>query len=152
MRWGVFDGDIAHIAGWCGGAHPSPFPHAHVVTTTTHRRCAAARRFDLDNDEEMAKRSTRKCFRARGRAADDIIAAKAVAFARMKPNQDLRGADREEREGAGGGLQRKGYRLQSADGQSPDVGGFAGGMNTSPARMRRRRWSGGDHLQTRTRS
>src|SRR5581483_5446996 len=49
--------DMAHFAGLvAGGAHPSPFPHAHVVTSTTHKTLRGPRGgFILTNDEELAK-------------------------------------------------------------------------------------------------
>ena len=50
--------DMAHIAGLvAGGAHPSPMPHAHVVTTTTHKSLRGPRGgMILTNDEEIAKK------------------------------------------------------------------------------------------------
>ena len=49
--------DMAHFAGLvAGGAHPSPFPHAHIVTTTTHKTLRGPRGgFILTNDEELGK-------------------------------------------------------------------------------------------------
>src|SRR4029079_18804554 len=50
--------DMAHFAGLvAGGAHPSPFPHAHVVTSTTHKTLRGPRGgFILTNDEDLAKK------------------------------------------------------------------------------------------------
>ena len=75
--------DIAHIAGLVAtGAHPSPFPHAHVVTTTTHKTLRGPRGgLILSNDEEVAKKVDRKVFPgSQGGPLMHIIAAKAVAF------------------------------------------------------------------------
>src|SRR3954462_2056342 len=49
--------DMAHFAGLvAGGAHPSPFPHAHVVTSTAHKTLRGLRSgFILTDDEELAK-------------------------------------------------------------------------------------------------
>src|SRR2546421_1609183 len=56
--------DVAHIAGLIvGGAHPSPFPHAHVVTTTTHKTLRGPRGgLILTNDEELNKSINRSVF------------------------------------------------------------------------------------------
>ena len=58
--------DMAHFAGLvAGGAHPSPFPHAHVVTTTTHKTLRGPRGGAiLTDDEELAKKLNRPCFPA----------------------------------------------------------------------------------------
>src|SRR3954467_9552224 len=75
--------DVAHIAGLIvGGAHPSPFPHAHVVTTTTHKTLRGPRGgLILTNDEELAKKIDRAVFPgAQGGPLMHIIAAKAVSF------------------------------------------------------------------------
>ncbi len=81
--------DIAHIAGLvAAGVHPSPFPHAHVVTTTTHKTLRGPRGgLILSDDEEIAKKVDRKVFPgSQGGPLMHIIAAKAVAFGEaLKP-------------------------------------------------------------------
>ena len=76
--------DMAHFAGRVqpGGAHPSPFPHAHVVTTTTHKTLRGPRGGTiLTNDEELAKKLNSAVFPGmQGGPLMHVIAAKAVAF------------------------------------------------------------------------
>ncbi|WP_445500588.1 serine hydroxymethyltransferase [Microvirga sp. G4-2] len=75
--------DIAHFAGLvAGGAHPSPFPHAHVVTTTTHKTLRGPRGgMILTNDEDIAKKVNSAIFPGlQGGPLMHVIAAKAVAF------------------------------------------------------------------------
>ena len=75
--------DIAHIAGLgAGGAHPSPFPHSHVATTTTHMTGRGPRGgMILTNDEELAKKINSAIFPGlQGGPLMHVIAAKAVAF------------------------------------------------------------------------
>ena len=75
--------DIAHFAGLvAGGAHPSPFPHAHVVTTTTHKTLRGPRGgMILTNDAELAKKINSAIFPGlQGGPLMHVIAAKAVAF------------------------------------------------------------------------
>jgi len=75
--------DMAHFAGLvAGGAHPSPFPHAHVVTTTTHKTLRGPRGgVILTNDEELAKKLNSAVFPGmQGGPLMHVIAAKAVAF------------------------------------------------------------------------
>ena len=75
--------DVAHIAGLiAGGAHPSPFPHAHVVTTTTHKTLRGPRGgLILTNDEEIAKKVDRALFPGlQGGPLMHIVGAKAIAF------------------------------------------------------------------------
>lgn len=81
--------DMAHFAGLvAGGAHPSPFPHAHVVTTTTHKTLRGPRGgVILTNDEEIAKKINSAVFPGmQGGPLMHVIAAKAVAFGEaLKP-------------------------------------------------------------------
>jgi glycine hydroxymethyltransferase len=75
--------DMAHFAGLvAGGAHPSPFPHAHVVTTTTHKTLRGPRGgMILANDPEIAKKLNSAIFPGlQGGPLMHVIAAKAVAF------------------------------------------------------------------------
>jgi glycine hydroxymethyltransferase len=76
--------DMSHISGLvAGGAHPSPIPHAHVVTTTTHKSLRGPRSgVILTNDEALAKKFNMAVFPGlQGGPLVHIIAAKAVAFA-----------------------------------------------------------------------
>ncbi|MCW2411773.1 MULTISPECIES: serine hydroxymethyltransferase [unclassified Sphingobium] len=76
--------DMSHFSGLvAGGAHPSPFPHAHVVTTTTHKSLRGPRSgIILTNDEALAKKFNSAVFPGlQGGPLVHVIAAKAVAFA-----------------------------------------------------------------------
>jgi len=76
--------DMAHFAGLvAGGQHPSPFPHADVVTTTTHKTLRGPRGgMILTNDVEIAKKVNSAIFPGiQGGPLMHVIAAKAVAFA-----------------------------------------------------------------------
>ena len=75
--------DMAHFAGLvAAGAHPSPFPHAHVVTTTTHKTLRGPRGGVILSDEEaIAKKLNSAVFPGmQGGPLMHVIAAKAVAF------------------------------------------------------------------------
>jgi glycine hydroxymethyltransferase len=75
--------DMAHIAGLvAGGVHPSPVPHAHVTTTTTHKSLRGPRGgMILTNDEDIAKKINSAVFPGlQGGPLMHVIAAKAVAF------------------------------------------------------------------------
>ncbi|MBV1799684.1 serine hydroxymethyltransferase [Siccirubricoccus sp. G192] len=79
----IFMVDMAHFAGLvAGGAHPSPFPHAHVATTTTHKTLRGPRGgMILTNDEALAKKFNSAVFPGlQGGPLMHVIAAKAVAF------------------------------------------------------------------------
>ena len=75
--------DMSHFSGLvAGGAHPSPFPHAHVVTTTTHKSLRGPRSgVILTDDEALAKKFNSAVFPGmQGGPLMHVIAAKAVAF------------------------------------------------------------------------
>ncbi len=79
----IFWVDMAHFAGLvAGGVHPSPFPHAHVATTTTHKTLRGPRGgMILTNDEALAKKFNSAVFPGmQGGPLMHVIAAKAVAF------------------------------------------------------------------------
>ncbi len=82
--------DMAHFAGLvAGGAHPSPLPHAHVVTTTTHKTLRGPRGgMILTNDPDIARRIDSAVFPGlQGGPLMHVIAAKAVAFGEaLQPN------------------------------------------------------------------
>ncbi|MEN3950354.1 serine hydroxymethyltransferase [Iodidimonas sp. SYSU 1G8] len=80
--------DMAHFAGLvAGGVHPSPLPHAHIVTTTTHKTLRGPRGgMVLSNDEDLGKKINSAVFPGlQGGPLMHVIAAKAVAF-----GEDLR--------------------------------------------------------------
>src|SRR6185436_15602150 len=75
--------DMSHFSGLvAGGAHPSPFPYAHVVTTTTHKSLRGPRGgMILSNDEDLAKKFNSAVFPGlQGGPLMHVIAAKAVAL------------------------------------------------------------------------
>jgi glycine hydroxymethyltransferase len=75
--------DMAHFAGLvAAGLHPSPVPHAHVTTTTTHKTLGGPRGgVVLTNDEAIAKKINSAVFPGmQGGPLEHVIAAKAVAF------------------------------------------------------------------------
>jgi len=81
--------DMSHFSGLvAGGVHPSPVPHAHITTTTTHKSLRGPRSgIILSNDEAIAKKINSAIFPGmQGGPLMHIIAAKAVAFAEaMQP-------------------------------------------------------------------
>ena len=110
--------DIAHIAGLCAtGVHPSPFPHAQLVTTTTHKTLRGPRGgLIMTNDADIATKIDRKVFPGvQGGPLMHIIAAKALAFGEaLQPSfktycqQVVKNA-----QALAADLQSRGYRLCS---------------------------------------
>ncbi|QCU78908.1 serine hydroxymethyltransferase [Citricoccus sp. SGAir0253] len=93
--------DMAHFAGLVAtGLHPNPVPHAHVVTSTTHKTLAGPRGgIILTNDAEIAKKVNSAVFPGQqGGPLEHVIAGKAVAF-RIAAGQAF--ADRQARTLAG---------------------------------------------------
>ncbi len=88
-----FQVDMAHFAGLvAAGVHPSPLPHAHVVTTTTHKTLRGARGgMILSNDPELGKKINSAAFPGlQGGPLEHAIAAKAAAFGEaLKPSFKL---------------------------------------------------------------
>ena len=110
--------DMAHFAGLvAGGVHPSPFPHAHVVTTTTHKTLRGPRGgMILTNDPEIAKRVNSSVFPGiQGGPLMHVIAAKAVAFGEaLEPAfKDYAQAVVANAKALADGLKARGYDLVS---------------------------------------
>ena len=81
--------DAAHIIGLiAGGAHPSPVPHAHIVTATTHKAMRGPRGGLILSTEELAKDIDKAVFPlAQGGAINHQIAAKALCFKRAMTDE-----------------------------------------------------------------
>ncbi|MFN4310922.1 MAG: serine hydroxymethyltransferase [Ferrovibrio sp.] len=114
----VFMVDMAHFAGLvAGGVHPSPFPHAHVATTTTHKTLRGPRGgMVLTNDEALAKKINSAVFPGlQGGPLMHVIAAKAVAFGEaLSPEfRTYAQAVIDNAKAMAGALQERGYDLVS---------------------------------------
>ena len=110
--------DMAHFAGLvAGGVHPSPVPHAHIVTTTTHKTLRGPRAGMILSKQEFATAIDKVVFPGmQGGPLVHIIAAKAVSFLEaMQPRiSGICAADRGQRQSAGGGtLAAEGFRIIS---------------------------------------
>ena len=98
--------DMAHFAGLvAGGVHPSPVPHAHVVTTTTHKTLRGPRAGMILCQQEFAAGVDRSVFPGQqGGPLMHIVAAKAVAFKEaLQPEFTICRTDRHKCQGTGGG-------------------------------------------------
>jgi len=108
--------DMAHFAGLvAAGVHPSPVPHAHVVSSTVHKTIGGPRSgFILTNDPELAKKINSAVFPGQqGGPLMHVIAAKATAF-KIAGSPEFR--DRQERT-------LRGARILADRLQAPDVAG-----------------------------
>ncbi|MDX2007554.1 MAG: serine hydroxymethyltransferase [Meiothermus sp.] len=110
--------DIAHIAGLvAAGLHPSPLPHAHVVTSTTHKTLRGPRSgIILSNDEEIAKLLDRSVFPGtQGGPLEHVIAGKAVAFGEaLRPEfREYSAQVIKNAQALAGAFQALGYRVLS---------------------------------------
>ncbi|MBA8825845.1 glycine hydroxymethyltransferase [Saccharopolyspora lacisalsi] len=119
--------DMAHFAGLvAAGLHPNPIPHAHVVTTTTHKTLGGPRGgVILSGDQELTKKFNSAVFPGQqGGPLEHVIAGKATAF---KIAATAEFADRQRRtlEGA----QILAERLQSADAAQAGVQIVSGGTD-----------------------
>ena len=114
----ILFGDIAHIAGLVvGDEHPNPFPHCHIVTTTTHKTLRGPRGgVILTNDEEIASKIDKAVFPAtQGGPLMNVIAAKAVGFKEnLKPEwKDYAKQVRKNAKILGEVFVRRGYNIVS---------------------------------------
>ncbi|PAF54136.1 serine hydroxymethyltransferase [Helicobacter sp. 13S00482-2] len=79
----ILMGDVAHIAGLIiAGEYPNPFPHCHIITTTTHKTLRGPRGgMILTNDEEISQKINKAVFPGiQGGPLMHVIAAKAIGF------------------------------------------------------------------------
>ncbi len=119
--------DMAHFAGLvAAGVHPSPVPHAHVVSSTVHKTIGGPRSgFILTNDADLAKKINTAVFPGQqGGPLMHVIAAKAVAF-KIAMSDDFR--DRQERTLRGARILAE--RLMAADVVAAGIGVRSGGTD-----------------------
>jgi glycine hydroxymethyltransferase len=119
--------DMAHFAGLvAAGLHPSPLPHAHVVTTTTHKTLGGPRGGAiLTNDDEVAKKIRSSVFPGQqGGPLEHVIAAKAVAF-KMAASAEF--VERQQRTLEGAAI--LGARLVADDMRAAGVSVLTGGTD-----------------------
>lgn len=93
--------DMAHFAGLvAAGLHPNPVPHAHVVTTTTHKTLGGPRGGVILSTQELAKKINSAVFPGQqGGPLEHVIAAKAVSF-KVAASADFKERQRRTVEGA----------------------------------------------------
>ncbi|MCG7593330.1 serine hydroxymethyltransferase [Mycobacterium sp. PSTR-4-N] len=119
--------DMAHFAGLvAAGLHPSPVPHAHVVTSTTHKTLGGPRGgVILTNDEALAKKINSAVFPGQqGGPLEHVIAAKAVSF-KLAAAPEFR--ERQERTLAGAAILAD--RLLQEDSRAAGINVVSGGTD-----------------------
>ncbi|TXR57179.1 serine hydroxymethyltransferase [Quadrisphaera setariae] len=119
--------DMAHFAGLvAAGLHPSPLPHAHVVTSTTHKTLGGPRGgIILSNDPAIAKKVNSAVFPGQqGGPLEHVIAAKAVAF---KLAAEPAFTERQERTLRGARILAE--RLTSPEATAAGIGVVSGGTD-----------------------
>ncbi|MGV9348490.1 serine hydroxymethyltransferase [Streptomyces spiralis] len=118
--------DMAHFAGLvAAGLHPSPVPHAHVVTTTTHKTLGGPRGGVILSTADLAKKINSAVFPGQqGGPLEHVIAAKAVAF-KMAAQPEF--ADRQRRTLEGAAILVR--RLLAEDTQAAGVSVLTGGTD-----------------------
>ncbi|WP_344138106.1 serine hydroxymethyltransferase, partial [Saccharopolyspora halophila] len=119
--------DMAHFAGLvAAGVHPSPLPHAHVVTTTTHKTLGGPRGgVILSNDEQFTKKFNSAVFPGQqGGPLEHVIAGKAVAF-KIAAGEEFKDRQRRTVEGA----QILAERLKAVDTAEAGVNLVSGGTD-----------------------
>jgi glycine hydroxymethyltransferase len=118
--------DMAHFAGLvAAGLHPNPVPHAHVVTTTTHKTLGGPRGGVILSTEELAKKINSAVFPGQqGGPLEHVIAAKAVAF-QLASGKDFRERQLRTIEGA----RILAERLQASDVAAAGISVITGGTD-----------------------
>jgi glycine hydroxymethyltransferase len=119
--------DMAHFAGLvAAGLHPSPLPHAHVVSSTVHKTIGGPRSgFILSNEEELFKKLNSAVFPGQqGGPLMHVIAAKATAF-KLAGEPEFR--DRQERTIRGARILAE--RLSAEDASAAGIGVLTGGTD-----------------------
>ena len=119
--------DMAHFAGLvAAGLHPSPVPHAHVVSSTVHKTIGGPRSgFILTNDADIAKKINSNVFPGQqGGPLMHVIAGKATAF-KLAASDEFR--DRQERTVRGAAILAE--RLTASDAKAAGVDVLTGGTD-----------------------
>ncbi|RFU88228.1 serine hydroxymethyltransferase [Streptomyces triticagri] len=118
--------DMAHFAGLvAAGLHPSPVPHAHVVTTTTHKTLGGPRGGVILSTSDLAKKINSAVFPGQqGGPLEHVIAAKAVSF-KVAASEDFK--ERQERTLEGARILAE--RLVAADVAEHGVSVLSGGTD-----------------------